>query len=360
MTRPALHIPQKDSPSTFLSEPLGDDEDRMTVTDSSIFKTDPDNLITRLTLNFDGATTETVEVVQYVSGNIIVISRSRPSYAWPAGTKVARVFTAKDANEYIQYFNYLNDERELINSYLNSLNQNIINKINPIIALNNNPSGRKFLFRGNYIGSELASSQASAINNGTFTNLYLGDYWTIGGVNYRIADFNYWGYGLGGNHLVIVPDIPLLNREMDQNSESSIPYYNADIRPYIASTILPILQSAFGGRVGMYYENLYSNSSQFIEVLARVELMNESMVYGQGIHRTNHEPTYSFQQLALFRARPEFITSSTIWWLRDQADTNYCAVLDSGMAGYTANSMPWGIRPCFPLLGVLVEGPGIE
>ena len=45
MTKPTLHIPQKDSPSTYLITAITDEDNKITVADSSIFQTDPNNLI---------------------------------------------------------------------------------------------------------------------------------------------------------------------------------------------------------------------------------------------------------------------------------------------------------------------------
>lgn len=89
-----LHIPQKDSPSTYLTTPIDTDDTTLVVADSSIFSTAN---ITRLTLGFDTATTETVTVKSYGSGNSINVTRGTPSYIWAATTtKVARVLTAQD------------------------------------------------------------------------------------------------------------------------------------------------------------------------------------------------------------------------------------------------------------------------
>ena len=359
MTKPTLHIPQKDSPSTYLITAITDEDNKITVADSSIFKTDPNNLITRLTLGFDSATTETVEVTEYGPGNLIHIIRKsdgKPSYSWAAGTKVARVFTARDVNEYIEYFEYLESERGKLVRNLGSLLSDFSSfssKVDPIINMHNTWSGRKDLFRGNNLGSAITPAQANAIQSGTFNDLYLGDYWVINDVYYRIADFNYWRYGLGGNHLVIVPDQPLLDLPMDTNNTVSIPYHDTTVREYLNTALLTDLQAIFGNRIPNYYENLYSiEGSRYNEVVANVELMNESMVYGQGIMRTNNEPTYSINQFSLFHVRPEYIDGS-IFWLRDQSDDKYCLV-NYGMADvfsagvYTTN----GIRPCFPLCGI--------
>ena len=48
--------------------------------------------------------------------------------------------------------------------------------------------------------------------------MYVGDYWTIGGVNWRIAHFDYW-LGCGDtactkHHIVVVPDTCLYNAQM--------------------------------------------------------------------------------------------------------------------------------------------------
>ena len=51
------------------------------------------------------------------------------------------------------------------------------------------------IYRGKPLGSTVTAAQYAEIAAGTFKDLYIGDYWTIGGVNYRIAAFDYYGYG---------------------------------------------------------------------------------------------------------------------------------------------------------------------
>lgn len=92
-----LHIPQKDSPSTYLTTAIEEDDKNIVVADSSIFSAAN---ITRLTLGYDTATTETVTVVSYKPNNTIEVQRGTPAYIWAAGTtKVARVFTSYDLLE---------------------------------------------------------------------------------------------------------------------------------------------------------------------------------------------------------------------------------------------------------------------
>lgn len=96
----ALHSAQKDSPSTYLTEAVDNVTDTLAVADSLIFQHQPGiGDVTRLTLGFDTATTETVTVTSYASSNRIVIERGTPAYSWGIGTKIARVLTAQDINE---------------------------------------------------------------------------------------------------------------------------------------------------------------------------------------------------------------------------------------------------------------------
>lgn len=82
-------------------------------------------------------------------------------------------------------------------------------------------SHKRGIVRGNHLGSVYTPEQQAAVNSGTFENLYLGDYWTHGGVNWRIVDFDYWlgtpdkltyGTYVTKHHLVIIPDntLPLV------------------------------------------------------------------------------------------------------------------------------------------------------
>ena len=74
-------------------------------------------------------------------------------------------------------------------------------------------------YRGKYLGDQITTAQIDAIDNGTFDDLYIGDYWTLSvvkadssevSVNFRIAHFDYF-YGRGDNqcithHIILVPD----------------------------------------------------------------------------------------------------------------------------------------------------------
>ena len=78
----------------------------------------------------------------------------------------------------------------------------------------NNAGYRNSFFRGRCLGSEVTDEQWEAIKSGSFQGLFLGDYWKINDVKWRIAAFDYFlRKGDTENtthHVVIVPDTNLL------------------------------------------------------------------------------------------------------------------------------------------------------
>ena len=73
-----------------------------------------------------------------------------------------------------------------------------------------NDGAHNAIYRGKYLGESATEAQYAAISAGTFDDLYIGDYWTIGGVNYRIAAFDYYlnsgDTACTAHHVVLVPD----------------------------------------------------------------------------------------------------------------------------------------------------------
>ena len=84
------------------------------------------------------------------------------------------------------------------------------------------PQTHRMIFRGKNLGSALSTAQKTAIQNGSFDDIFLGDYWVISGLTYRVADFDYW-YRCGdtdftNHHLVIVPDTNMYTHAMNDTN----------------------------------------------------------------------------------------------------------------------------------------------
>lgn len=245
-------------------------------------------------------------------------------------------------------------------------------KIAPLLF--NNAGAHNAIYRGKSLGSTVTTAQYAAIKAGTFDDLYIGDYWTIGGVNYRIAAFDYYLNSGDTNctthHVVIVPDTCLYNAQMHNTSsggwESGAAnttaggYVGSDMYKSNLEQAKTTIKSAFSGHVlkhRIYLTNAIANgrASGGAWCDSEVDLMCEQMVYGSGIFSpvsdgSNVPVNYRVEksQLPLFQHEPSRICNRTTWWLRDVITASVFAFVDNyGYANYGDASNSLGVRPAF-------------
>ena len=245
-------------------------------------------------------------------------------------------------------------------------------KIAPLLF--NSAGAHNAIYRGKSLGSTVTTAQYAAIKAGTFDDLYIGDYWTIGGVNYRIAAFDYYLNSGDTNctthHVVIVPDTCLYNAQMHNTSsggwESGAAnttaggYVGSDMYKSNLEQAKTTIKSAFSGHVlkhRIYLTNAVANgrASGGAWCDSEVDLMCEQMVYGNGIFSpvsdgSNVPGNYRVEksQLPLFQHEPSRICNRATWWLRDVITASYFAgVSASGHATYGNASDSIGVRPAF-------------
>lgn len=238
-------------------------------------------------------------------------------------------------------------------------------------------------FRGKNLGSTVTDPQRYSIMSGNFSEFFIGDYWEINGIKWRIADFNYW-YGCGDTsfvkpHVIIVPDV-LYNTDgsvYKARMVDSIPiregYASSEFYTTCLPTVKSIVESAFPGMVlthreylivDVWYdsrESLSGGSEAGAWRDSSVELLNELMVYGCHIQTlmkaaastVNNPIMYanSKTQLALFALRPDFINAENeTYWLRDTAGAStFATVAGTGEAGWSKATSSRGIRPVFAI-----------
>lgn len=245
-------------------------------------------------------------------------------------------------------------------------------KIAPLLF--NNAGAHNAIYRGKSLGSTVTTAQYAAIKAGTFDDLYIGDYWTIGGVNYRIAAFDYY-FNSGDtscttHHVVIVPDTCLYNAQMHNTSSGGYEggaanttaggYVGSDMYKSNLEQAKTTIKSAFSGHVlkhRIYLTNAVANgrASGGAWCDSEVDLMCEQMVYGSGIFSpvsdgSNVPANYRVEksQLPLFQHEPSRICNRNNWWLRDVITASHFAgVRDDGHADYTDSSNSRGVRPAF-------------
>lgn len=245
-------------------------------------------------------------------------------------------------------------------------------KIAPLLF--NNAGAHNAIYRGKSLGSTVTTAQYAAIKAGTFDDLYIGDYWTIGGVNYRIAAFDYYlnsgDTSCTTHHVVIVPDTCLYNAQMHNTSSGGYEggaantttggYVGSDMYKSNLEQAKTTIKSAFSGHVlkhRIYLTNAVANgrASGGAWCDSEVDLMCEQMVYGSGIFSpvsdgSNVPVNYRVEksQLPLFQHEPSRICNRATWWLRDVITaSDFAVVYGGGGATYLGASLSLGVRPAF-------------
>lgn len=235
-------------------------------------------------------------------------------------------------------------------------------KIAPLLF--NNAGAHNAIYRGKSLGSSVTTVQYSAISAGTFDDMYIGDYWTIGGVNYRIAAFDYYlncgDTSCTKHHVVLVPDTCLYNHVMNDTNITTGAYVGSKMYTEGLEQAKTTIKAAFSGHVlskRIYLSNATANGKASAGAWcdSEVDLMCEHMVYGNGVFSPVSDGTtvpnnYRVEksQLPLFQHEPSRICNRASWWLRDVISASaFAAVGGTGYAAYDSASYSLGVRPAF-------------
>lgn len=243
----------------------------------------------------------------------------------------------------------------------------------------NNAGAHNSIYRGKYLGNAVTAEQWAAIANGTFEGLYIGDYWIINGVTWRIAAFDYWLHNgdteCTTHHIVIVPDTNLMSTSMNSTNVTTGAYIGSDFyKSYDEENktvvdanggkarCVAMINSAFGAPHILthreYLKNVvtngYESAGRWID--STIELMTEQMVYGCKVFgnvangtSTPASHTIDNAQLPLFALDHSRICNRAAWWLRDVVSSVLFAFVyhyghcDCG----GASNSSIGIRPAF-------------
>lgn len=247
-----------------------------------------------------------------------------------------------------------------------SVSDAVFAMLDPVISVET----RRNLWRGKKLGSAVTAAQYAQISAGTFQNMFLGDYWEIGGVIWRIVDFNYW-LGCGDTacttpHLVIMPDHTLYNAAMNDSNVITGAYVGSKMYTTNLTEAKTIVNGAFTAAHILNHReflqnavtNGYTSAGAWFD--STVELPNEPMMYGSYIITPAGDGTImvsrytiSKSQLAGMKASPRLINPHREkQWLRDVVSAGHFAGVSSG--GGTANynaSGALGVRVVFGLKG---------
>lgn len=240
-------------------------------------------------------------------------------------------------------------------------------KINDRLPVINNAGAHNAVYRGKNLGSEVTAAQWAAIQAGTFEDLFIGDYWTIGGVNWRIAAFDYYlntgDTACTTHHVTIVPDAKLYDHVMNDTNTTVGAYVGSKMYTEGLNTAKTTINNAFGSahilNHRQYLKNAvtdnYESGGAWYD--STVELMTEQNVYGGKIFSnclqgTNWArlSTIDKSQFPLFAHRPDMISDGSGIFLRDVASSEtFCYTQDNGVAEHVYASTAQGVRPAFSI-----------
>lgn len=218
------------------------------------------------------------------------------------------------------------------------------------------------IYRGKNLGTSVTAEQYAAISSGKFTDLYIGDYWVINGVTYRIAAFDYY-YNCGDtnftkHHVVIVPDTSLYKAQMNTSNVTTGGYIGSAMYKSNLAQAKTTIKAAFGSAHVLTKRELLTNAvngntpSGWAWFDSDVELMNEVQAYGSvawGAHDGNGYNVASGDgQFPLFMFDRTKLHNREDYWLRDVASATYFSLVGSGgRANSDGASNSGGVRPAF-------------
>lgn len=218
------------------------------------------------------------------------------------------------------------------------------------------------IYRGKNLGTSVTAEQYTAISSGKFTDLYIGDYWVINGVTYRIAAFDYY-YNCGDtkftkHHAVIVPDTSLYKAQMNTSNVTTRGYTGSAMYKSNLAQAKTTIKAAFGSAHVLTKRELLTNAvngntpSGWAWFDSDVELMNEVQAYGSvawGAYDGNGYNVASGDgQFPLFMFDRTKLHNRDDYWLRDVSSApSFSYVSNDGNAGYHYASNSHGVRPAF-------------
>ena len=220
--------------------------------------------------------------------------------------------------------------------------------------------------RCKYLGTSITDAQNTAIKNRTYDDLFIGDYWTINGVNWRIVAIDYY-YNIGDTNfdkgnIIVMPDTVLYSAQMNNTNTTAGAYGGSLMRTQNLNNARTIARDAFGSHLAnhrIFLANSVDTSGPNNWTWYDsdgVELPNEVQIYGTrvwGSALKGYDVATQKQQFPLMALAPQFVNIRQTYWLQDVssssvsglfADVNGGGLADAGYASYS-----YGVRPSVTL-----------
>ena len=220
--------------------------------------------------------------------------------------------------------------------------------------------------RCKYLGTSITDAQNTAIKNRTYDDLFVGDYWTINGVNWRIVAIDYY-YNVGDTNfdkgnIIVMPDTVLYGAQMNETSTTAGAYGGSLMRTQSLNNARTIAQNAFGSHLANHrillansVDSSGPNNWAWYDSDG-VELPNEVQIYGTrvwGSALKGFDVATQKHQFPLMLLAPQFVNTRQAYWLQDVSShsvSSYFALVGSGgVAELSHASYFYGVRPSVTL-----------
>ena len=234
------------------------------------------------------------------------------------------------------------------------------------------------VFRGSNLGA-LDSTHIANIQNGSFHDMFVGDYFSINSSNYVIAGINtkhLKGDNMQlGNHLLLMPDrFSKLNDGTVMRADGKTTHYMNDTdttaggfaNTKLYKTYMPLIQQKLEADFGSHLLNFREIVSTDVDSSgapdkaewrdAKLAIPNEVMVYGTTLNGNNKNGSWynigdDDVQLPLFRLNPDELTNhrDAAYWLRDvHSASGFAYASNFGDTYWYGASGTWlGVRAFF-------------
>lgn len=239
-------------------------------------------------------------------------------------------------------------------------------------------------YRGKNLGSTYTYEQKQAIEDGTFEDLYVGDYWTINGTKWVIADINHWTI-VKSNHLCIIPETPIGSSQANSNAMTYTNFAESTLNKTLQSTVLNKIKEAFGDEnlkeftIFSFggYDSTYGTPTALSYYNTKIALPTLCEMFNwQYLGRVEGASRIilldsvtgidgAMTQLQIFKENPNYVYhNSNTWnnnaiWLHSMLFLNPTTKAFNGMgvvdrsdfSGLASNSVTWefSLRPIFAL-----------
>jgi hypothetical protein len=237
------------------------------------------------------------------------------------------------------------------------------------------------IYRGKYLGDTYTPAQQNAISDGTFDDLFIGDYWTktstVNGTSYTntyiIAGFDYWKRPKPDNtnptatnvryrhHCIIVPEKIMYIEKMNSKVTNSGGYLSSSMYSSGLKLAINIAYAVFGesqiGSLSRYVSSDINSSGVItkasVDYNAEISLMDSTMLFGIPIFVGSTKSTLydPCPQFPLFRYNPEYINCTDNYWLTDIfLENSYGVATSIGRVTTYSPTANNGVRPYITII----------